>query len=89
MRYYSDVDSNTGATGAFNWNDTVGSATNSYAQGNFLGNSGITSTTYNQLSSGSPAVNRGIPVSGISVDYNGKSRVYGSAPDIGAVEYQP
>ena len=45
MRYYSDVDSNTGATGAFNWNDTVGSATNSYAQGNFLGNSGITSTT--------------------------------------------
>jgi parallel beta-helix repeat protein len=40
------------------------------------------------LKTDSPAINRGIVVSGVSTDYEGNSRPQGSAYDIGAYEYR-
>ena len=40
-----------------------------------------------QLQAGSPAIDAGVTVSGVSTDYNGVSRPQGSAFDIGAFEF--
>jgi predicted outer membrane repeat protein len=53
-----------------------------------LGNYGGPTLTH-ALLPGSPAINAGAPIAGITTDQRGYARTYGSAPDIGAYELQP
>jgi len=55
--------------------------------GAYSNNGGVTSTL--ALLPGSPAIDRGLALAGVTTDQRGVSRPQGSAPDVGAFERQP
>ena len=65
----------------------TGSAT---VQNNYLSNPIFISSTNFHLNTGSPAIDKGISISGLTSDYDGNSVPYpaGGATDIGAYEYR-
>ncbi len=82
---------------AVDQNDYWGAAPNAASAGNLINasaaaarlgasadNGGATTTI--ELLPGSPAINAGIAIAGITTDQRGTSRTQGSAPDIGAYE---